>query len=70
MPVAAKLRVPVLMVHSEAAVPDGAKAFFAQVTSPKEFIWMNGSSQFDFYDEPQQVNAASQAAAKHLHATP
>lgn len=69
MPAAPKLRVPVLMVHSEeAAVPQGAKAFFGQVSSPKEFIWMDGN-QFDFYDQPKQVAAASRAAVKHLRVT-
>lgn len=70
MPSAAKLRVLVLMVHSEqAAVPDGAKRFFEQVSSPKHFIWMNGNSQFDFYDQPAQVGAASKAAAEHFAKT-
>lgn len=30
---------------------------------------MNGSTQFDFYDQPTQVNAASAAAAAHFGKT-
>ncbi len=67
MPAAKQIRVPVLFVHSEqAAVPEGAKQFYAQVSSPKHFIWLNGSTQFDFYDQPTQVAAAVKAAAEHF----
>lgn len=66
MPAASKIRVPVLFVHSEqAAIPNGAKKFFAQVEASKIFMWMNGS-QFDFYDQPVQVNTATDAAVSHF----
>lgn len=65
----AKLNVPVLVIHSEgAAVPDGAKQFFAGVTSPKDFFWMQGE-QTDFYDQEPQVSKSVEAVKDHFART-
>jgi fermentation-respiration switch protein FrsA (DUF1100 family) len=70
MPSAPKIHVPTLFVHSEqAAIPEGAKAFYNRLgTTDKRFIWMDGT-QFDFYDNPKQVNAAAAAAVDHFGRT-
>jgi fermentation-respiration switch protein FrsA (DUF1100 family) len=56
MPVAARLQVPALMIHSDHAVlPDNAKRFFNAIPHGNKVLhWMQGS-QFDFYDQPEQV---------------
>lgn len=49
---AKSIRVPALFVHSEqAAIPEGAKRFMAQLSTPKKVIWIDGT-QLDFYDQP------------------
>lgn len=65
--VAPKLAQPLLMVHSEAAaIPQGAKQFYATVRAPKQQLWLDGISQFDFYDRDAPVSAASDAVAAFL----
>jgi dienelactone hydrolase len=67
---APKLTDAFLMVHSEAAaIPQGARQFFANLTGPKEQIWLDGVSQFDFYDRSAPVTAASDAVARHFKST-
>jgi fermentation-respiration switch protein FrsA (DUF1100 family) len=54
--------VPVLVVHSEAALaPDLARAFFAAVTTPKRELWLESKGQIDFYDDPALITAAADA---------
>jgi hypothetical protein len=56
--------VPVLVVHSEAALaPDLARAFFAAVTTPKRELWLKSEGQIDFYDDPALITAAADAVA-------
>ncbi|MGK6314617.1 alpha/beta fold hydrolase [Neorhizobium sp. DT-125] len=63
----AKLDKPVLMVHSEAAaVPQGAHAFYALLPGEKSELWLDGVSQFDFYDRPEPVKVAADAVAAHF----
>lgn len=64
------VRIPILVVHSEdAAIPDGAKRFYADVpTKDKEIYWTQGT-QLDFYDQEPQVTKASSAAATHFRTT-
>ncbi len=70
MPSAARIRVPVLLVHSEqAAVPAGARKWFGQVSAPKKMLWLDGATQFDFYDQPAQMEAAIRAAVAHFAAS-
>lgn len=58
---------PTLIVHSEAAaIPQGAKKFFERLTGPKSQVWFDGVTQFDFYDQPDAVTSAADAAAAHF----
>lgn len=67
--VAPQLRVPVLLVGSDAlAVPDGARQFYAALTAPKELVWTEGT-QLDFYDQQPQVRTAVNAAVTHFRQT-
>ncbi|PRX97080.1 alpha/beta hydrolase [Allonocardiopsis opalescens] len=60
--------VPTLVVHSDdAAVPDGARRFVAQLAGPATAHWTQGT-QFDFYDRDATVDAALDLAAPHLAA--
>jgi hypothetical protein len=62
MGVAPKLKVPVLIVHSEKALlPDLAHQFYADVTSQKQELWLNSQGQIDFYDDPNLINPAADA---------
>lgn len=70
MPLAARLKQPLIMVHSEAAaIPQGAKQFYARVGASKRALWLDKLSQFDFYDQPRAVTQAADAVAAHLRAT-
>lgn len=63
---ARQIAVPTLFAHSQqAAIPQGTSQFFADITAPKEFIWMEGT-KFDFYDQPATVGAAVEASVRHL----
>lgn len=62
-----RLDKPTLIVHSEAAaVPQGAHAFFARLHGDASEIWLDGVTQFDFYDNPEDVRRAADAAAAHF----
>ncbi|MGF1479274.1 MAG: alpha/beta hydrolase [Cyanophyceae cyanobacterium] len=61
------LTKPVLIVHSEAAaIPQGAKEFYTRLSAQKEQLWLEDTTQFDFYDSPEAVTVASDAVATHL----
>lgn len=63
---ARRVAVPTLMVHSEdAAIPQGARRFSAQLRAPKREVWTDGE-QWDFYDGPAHVARAADAAAEHF----
>ncbi|MGF1661662.1 MAG: alpha/beta hydrolase [Kineosporiaceae bacterium] len=63
---AASVRQPVLMVHSEdAAIPDGAHRFAAALTGEKDVVWRDGT-QLDFYDGDAHVDDAVARAARHF----
>lgn len=69
MPTASKLKAPLLIVHSEAAaIPQGAKQFYAAVNAPKSQLWIDGVNQLDFYDRAQPVKQAADAVAAHFRA--
>ena len=58
---AGRVGSPCLFVHSDGCVfPDHVKQVHASVKGPTEMIWTTGN-QIDFYDQPQQVNAAVEA---------
>ena len=68
--VAPRLEQPFLMVHSEAAaIPQGAHRFYARLRAPKHELWLDNVTQFDFYDRPAPVTAASDAVAAHFRET-
>lgn len=63
---APSVRVPTLLVHShDAAIPDGARRFYDQLTCPKQITWTAGT-QFDFYDDEATVDVAVTNAVPHL----
>jgi dienelactone hydrolase len=69
MPAAARLKAPLLMVHSDAAaIPQGARQFYAAVTAPKQQLWLEQVTQFDFYDRAGPVTRAADAVAQHFKA--
>lgn len=62
-----RLDKPILIVHSEAAaIPQGAHAFFSLLTGDASELWLDNVSQFDFYDNPEDVSRAADAAAQHF----
>jgi fermentation-respiration switch protein FrsA (DUF1100 family) len=64
---AAAIDVPLLMVHSDKAMaPDLARAFYAEVTSPKRDLWLDSRGQIDFYDDPKLTAPAAEAVAGFL----
>jgi fermentation-respiration switch protein FrsA (DUF1100 family) len=59
MPVASKISVPTLMVHSDDAVlGDYAKRFFKEIPHKEKVLHWTVGTQFDFYDQPLQVAEA------------
>jgi uncharacterized protein len=61
------LDVPVFVVHSDAALgPDLARAFYGAVESPKQELWLRSQGQIDFYDDPNLITPAADAAAAFL----
>jgi fermentation-respiration switch protein FrsA (DUF1100 family) len=61
------LDVPVLVVHSDAALsPDLARAFYGAVESPKQELWLQSQGQIDFYDDPNLITPATDAVAGFL----
>ncbi|MGC6398989.1 alpha/beta hydrolase [Sphingomonas sp. FW199] len=64
---APKLAQPFLIVESDAAaLPAGARQFYAKVPGNKRELWLDGISQFDFYDRPSVVASAIDAVADHF----
>jgi uncharacterized protein len=61
------LDVPVLIVHSDAALsPDLARAFYGAVESRKRELWLQSQGQIDFYDDPNLITPATDAVAAFL----
>ena len=59
MPVAAGIRVPTLMIHSnDAVLKDYARRFFNGIPHKNKVLHWTVGTQFDFYDEPLQVSEA------------
>lgn len=64
------LAKPTLLIHSEAAaIPQGAKEYARRLGDHARTIWLDDVTQFDFYDQPEAVRAASDAVASHFEAT-
>lgn len=67
---AAAITVPTLMVQSDAAaLPASARRFYAALRAPKSQLWLDGVSQFDFYDRPDAVARTADAVALHFQQT-
>ena len=67
---APKLSQPLVVVHSDAAVnPDSVREFVAKVSAPVEELWLDGVTQFDFYDQPAPMAKASDAVSAHFART-
>ena len=59
MPVAKKIQIPTLMIHSDGAVlGDNVKRFFRDIPHENKVLHWTEGSQFDFYDQPKQVSEA------------
>ena len=68
--IADELNKPVQIVHSEAAaIPQGAEEFYSRLPGEKEQLWLDGVSQFDFYDSPEAISIASEAIVEHFEQT-
>ncbi len=66
---AGAIEVPVLIVHSDKALaPDLARAFYADVRSPKSDLWLDSQGQIDFYDDPKLIAPAADAVDVFLRA--
>lgn len=65
--IGSRLDKPILIVHSEAAaVPQGAHAFFSRLRGDATEVWLDDTTQFDFYDRPEDVTRAADATADHF----
>lgn len=61
---------PVLMVASEAmALPAGAHDYLDKSGDNVEAVWLDGVSQFDFYDKPEVISTAVAALKTHFDTT-
>jgi fermentation-respiration switch protein FrsA (DUF1100 family) len=61
--------VPTLFVHSDGCVfPENVEALRRRMPGPTDVAWGEGS-QIDFYDQPDQVAFALDAADAHIRAT-
>jgi uncharacterized protein len=71
MPIAQKIKVPTLFIHSEkAAIPQGARQFFAAIPGKnKQMNWLPDRTQFDFYDQEQTVNQSVALIVERLKST-
>ena len=68
--IADRLDEPTLIVHSsEAAIPEGARTFLSRLNARKDSLWLEGTTQFDFYDDPESVRQAVDAVAEHFEET-
>lgn len=66
---AQRLDKPLAIVHSEsAAIPQGVKTFLKDFAGDATAKWLENVSQFDFYDNPQDVIRASDTIAEHFRA--
>ena len=67
--VAPAVTAPVLFVHGDQCVlPGNVKALRDQLAGPAELVWADGT-QTDFYDQPEQVSVAVEAAEAHFRRT-
>lgn len=68
MPVARKLNVPTLMVHSDGAVlGDYVKRFFQDIPHAQKTLHWTEGTQFDFYDDPAHMAEAVGVVSQFFH---
>jgi fermentation-respiration switch protein FrsA (DUF1100 family) len=66
---ASRVSAPTLLVHGDDCVlPDNARLVHDRLAGPSELVWAEGT-QIDFYDQPDQVSLAVEAADKHFRRT-
>ncbi|PRX49135.1 hypothetical protein B0I33_103168 [Prauserella shujinwangii] len=66
---ASRVGVPTLLVHGDDCVfPGNVESVRDRLTGPVETVWSRGG-QTDFYDRPEQVERAADAAAEHFRRT-
>ena len=64
---AQQIQQPVYIVHSEqGALPQGTKAFYEGLTSPKDIEWLNEFGQEQFYHEKAAIEAATESVVQFL----
>ncbi|MCT4609283.1 MAG: alpha/beta hydrolase [Pelagimonas sp.] len=64
-----RLNKPLAIVHSEsAAIPQGVKTFLNGFAGDATAQWLEGVTQFDFYDNPEDVTRAANTMADHFRA--
>ena len=62
-----RLDKPLAVVHSEAAaIPDGLRAFVSGVVGQVTMEWLDDVTQFDFYDQEENVTRAADTMADHF----
>ena len=67
---AVRLDKPLAIVHSDsAAIPQGVRAFVEGFTGNATLQWLEDVTQFDFYDNPEDVTRAADTMAKHFAAS-
>lgn len=66
-----RLDKPLAIVHSEAAaIPQGVRTFLQGFAGKATAKWLEDVSQFDFYDNPEDVERAADTVADHFRAAP
>lgn len=64
-----RLDKPLAVVHSEsAAIPQGVQTFLAGFAGEATAQWLESVTQFDFYDNPEDVTRAADTVADHFRA--
>ncbi|MEM6462252.1 MAG: dienelactone hydrolase family protein [Pseudomonadota bacterium] len=64
-----RLDKPLAIVHSEAAaIPQGVRTFLQGLAGDATAQWLEGVTQFDFYDNPEDVERAAETVAGHFRA--
>ena len=62
-----RLEKPLAIVHSEsAAIPQGVRTFLSGFAGDATMQWLEGVTQFDFYDNPEDVTRAADTMAQHF----
>lgn len=68
---AERLTQPLAIVHSEAAaIPQGMRTFLEGFTGEATLQMLEDVTQFDFYDNPEDVTRAADTMAAHFEAIP